>query len=58
MRDPISHVLALHSDLDCLAWNALLPVGEEDETTQKTNGEAVYFNEREEISFFFEKNTV
>ena len=42
----------------CRAGDVLLLAGKGHETVQDINGKPIHFDEREEISFFFEKNTL
>lgn len=58
IRDP-DRASAIHTALSlCRAGDVLLLAGKGHETTQETGGKAVHFDEREEIAFFFHKDTL
>ena len=52
-REAIQTALSL-----CRAGDVLLLAGKGHETTQEIGGKAIHFDEREEIAFFFQKDTL
>lgn len=58
IRDPDRRSAIRQALAMCRAGDVLLLAGKGHETVQEIHGNPIHFDEREEISFFFEKNTL